>query len=232
MTWNICDIIWVNIREDLGRGRRIPYSDNAMGWADRSSNPGKRFPHFQTLPDRLFTPRLYFNAYPGSLLGGKRPERHADHSLPIYRRLRPSRHGQDTLQAWVYIHNYNIRFKKLFRLYPVLRAKTAHQTTHFKILHSPFVSEQIFPAVVPRIEPVAHSVGVGRARRAQKAPVYWMELGLPPFMTPRVCANCSEPLPRRRKYSTSDQTNSPCVSASLCYSLDLQNPQIHYCVHH
>jgi hypothetical protein len=90
-------------------------------------------------------------------------------------------------------------------LHPGLRAITAHQTTHFKILHSPLVSEQIFSRqLYPGSNPVAHSVGVGRARRAQKAPVYWMKLGLP-FTTPRVYANCSEPLPCHRKYSTSDQ---------------------------
>jgi hypothetical protein len=61
-----------------------------------------------------------------------------------------------------------------------------------------------FRQLYPGSNPVAHSVGVGRARRAQKAPVYWMQLGLP-FMTPRVYANCSEPLPCHRKYSTSDQ---------------------------
>lgn len=72
--------------------------------------------------------------------------------------------------------------------------------------HSPLVSEQtfFFRQLYPGSNPVAHSVGVGRARRAQKALVYWMELGLP-FMTPRVYANCSEPLPYHRKYSTSDQ---------------------------
>ena len=58
-----------------------------------------------------------------------------------------------------------------------------------------------------------HSVGVGRARRAQKTPVYWMELGLP-FMTPRVSGNCSEPLPCHRKYSTSDK-QSLCIWNSL-----------------
>jgi len=96
-----------------------------------------------------------------------------------------------------------------FSVYIILRATTTHYTTlHYTLQNTSFTSRKptdFFPRqLYPGSNPVAQSVGVGRVRRAQKPPVYWMELGLP-FMTPRVYANCPEPLPCHRKYSTSDQ---------------------------
>ena len=96
------------------------------------------------------------------------------------------------------LNNFSVRIQS-WQIQQHIRLHISKYFIHLSRANRLF-SRQLYPGS----NPAAHSVGVGRARRAQKAPVYWMELGLP-FMTPRVNANCSEPLPCHRKYSTSDQ---------------------------